>query len=107
MAQVRALASVGPVFGRDLPLSEAFTTTVTEAYTALRCEGARKAVADPVGSWLVTRFSADDLEIFVAGRSGSFRVRKAAQSTPPSLRFGAPDRLYGKQILRQQLLATT
>jgi fructuronate reductase len=48
MAQVRALASVEAVFGEDLPLSEAFTTTVTEAYKALRREGARNAVADLV-----------------------------------------------------------
>jgi fructuronate reductase len=48
VAQVRALASVEAVFGKDLPLNEAFMTAVIEAYKALRREGARKAVADLV-----------------------------------------------------------
>jgi fructuronate reductase len=45
-AQVRALATVEAVFGKDLPASEAFMTAVTEAYKALRRQGARKAIAD-------------------------------------------------------------
>lgn len=44
-AQVRALATVEAVFGRDLPGSEAFMAAVTEAYEALRRVGARKAMA--------------------------------------------------------------
>ena len=46
VAQVRALATVEAVFGKDLPASEAFMTAVTEAYKALRHDGARKAIAD-------------------------------------------------------------
>jgi fructuronate reductase len=46
VAQVRALASVEAVFGKDLPLSEAFMMAVTEAYKALQSEGTRKAIAD-------------------------------------------------------------
>jgi fructuronate reductase len=46
VAQVRALASVEAVFGKDLPASEAFMTAVTEANSALRHKGARKAIAD-------------------------------------------------------------
>jgi len=45
-AQVRALASVEAVFGKDLPVIETFMTAVTEAYKALRSEGVRKAIAD-------------------------------------------------------------
>jgi len=40
-------------------------------------------------------------------KSALFEMRTPAESRPPSLRFGAPDRLYGKPILRQQLLAPT
>jgi fructuronate reductase len=46
VAQVRALATVEAVFGKDLPASGAFMTAVTEAYKALRREGARKAIAN-------------------------------------------------------------
>jgi fructuronate reductase len=45
-AQVRALATVEAVFGKDLPASEVFMTAVTDAYKALRREGARKAIAN-------------------------------------------------------------
>jgi fructuronate reductase len=44
-AQVRALATVEAVFGRDLPASQEFMTAVTEAYKALQREGVRKAIA--------------------------------------------------------------
>ncbi len=47
-AQVRALASVEAVFGKDLPGSEVFMDALTEAYTALLRRGVRKAVADSV-----------------------------------------------------------
>jgi fructuronate reductase len=46
VAQVRTLATVEAVFGTDLPASEAFMTAVTDAYKALRREGARKAIAN-------------------------------------------------------------
>jgi fructuronate reductase len=46
MAQVRALATIEAVFGKDLPLNETFMTAVTEAYKTLRREGVRKAIAD-------------------------------------------------------------
>ena len=46
VTQVRALATVEAVFGKDLPANEAFMTAVTEAYKALRYEGARKVIAD-------------------------------------------------------------
>src|ERR1700722_18196865 len=46
VAKVRALTTVEAVFGKDLPASEVFMTAVTEAYKALRHQGARKAVAD-------------------------------------------------------------
>jgi fructuronate reductase len=44
VAQVRALATVEAVFGKDLPASEAFMTAVREADKALRHEGARRAI---------------------------------------------------------------
>jgi fructuronate reductase len=44
-AQVRALTNIEQVFGHDLPTNKLFMSAVTEAFAALRREGARKAIA--------------------------------------------------------------
>jgi len=46
VAQVRAIANVEAVFGKDLPANATFMTTVTEAYQALLHQGSRKTIAD-------------------------------------------------------------